>query len=124
MERWGVVDNPLVKAVAGFAVSLFLALNFPAAFFALVAGVMLYALALLGAAHADRRSPRIVGRPEALAQLAASALYAVKDGCDRTLARGLEEYRGRSNLKLEKKARLKQYRRERNRRKREQARQS
>ena len=122
MGRWGEVDNPLVKAVAGFAVPLFLALNFPAVFLTLVTGVMFYALALLGVAHAYRRSHRVVGRPEVLARLAVSALDAVKDGCQRTVARGLEEHRRRNGLKRERKAKLRRYRRERNRRKRERAR--
>ena len=122
MGRWGNVDNPLVKAVAGFAVPLFLALNFPAVFSALVAGVMIYAAALLTVVYTYRRSHRVVGRPEVLARLAASALAAVKDGCERTIARGLEEHKRRSNLKRERRERLKHYRRERNRRKREQVR--
>ena len=61
MGRWRQVDNPLVKAVAGFTVPLFLALNFPAVFLALVTGLMFYALALVGVAHAYRRSHRVVG---------------------------------------------------------------
>lgn len=122
VERWGDIDNPLVKAVAGFAVPLFLALNFPAVFFALVGGVVFYSIALLVVAHAYRRSHRVVGRPEVLARMAASALAAVKEWCDRIVARGLEEHKRRSNLKRERKARLRRYRRERNRQKRQRAR--
>jgi hypothetical protein len=40
----GEVNHPLVKAVAGLAVLLFLALNFPAVFLAIMAGVLFYAI--------------------------------------------------------------------------------
>src|SRR3712207_7341730 len=36
MERWGDASHPLVKAVVGFSVPLFLALNFPTAFLAVM----------------------------------------------------------------------------------------
>ena len=48
MERWGEVNHSLVKAVAGFSVPLFLALNFPTAFLVILAGILFYAIALLG----------------------------------------------------------------------------
>jgi hypothetical protein len=38
MERWGEVNHPLVKTVAGLAVPLFLVLNFPVALLAIMAG--------------------------------------------------------------------------------------
>lgn len=122
MERWGDVDNPLVKAVAGFAVPLFLVLNFPAMFLALMASVLFYSLALLTVVYTYRRSHRVVGRPEVLARLVTSALGAIKKGCDRTIARSLEEYQRRNSFKREKRERLKRHRRELNRRKRQQAR--
>lgn len=121
MERWGEVDSPLVKAVAGFAVPLFLAVNFPAAFLALVGGVMFYSIVLVGVAHAYRRRYRIVGRPELAAQIATRTLAAVKGLCNSTISRSLEMRKKHKSLQQERQARLKQYRRERNRRKRQQA---
>ena len=123
MERWGELNDPLVKAVAGFAVPLFLALNFPVVFLTLIAGILFYALALLGVAHTYRRRYRtLVGRPELAAQLAARTLVNLKDECNRTVARGLQRRQRRKSLRRERKARLRRYRRERNRRKREQTR--
>ena len=122
MERWGDVDNPLVKTVAGLTVPLFLAVNFPAAFFVLVGGIMFYSIALVGVAHAYRRRYRIVGRPELAAQIATRTLAAVKGQCNSTISRSLEMRKKHKSLQQEKEARLKHYRRERNRRKREQAR--
>lgn len=122
MERWGEVNNPLVKAVAGFAIPLFLALNFPAIFLTLIAGVLFYAITLVGIAHTYKRQYRIVGRPELAAQRAAKSLARLKEECNRTIARGLEGRRSRKNLRRERKARLRRYRRECNRRKRQQAR--
>ncbi|HSL01872.1 MAG TPA: hypothetical protein VK869_16160 [Rubrobacteraceae bacterium] len=122
MERWGEVNNPLVKAVAAFAVPLFLALNFPAVFLALVTSLLFYALTLLGIAHTYRRQHRIVGRPELVAQLAAKALACLKDESSRTISKGLERHHSRKMLQRERKARIRRYRRERNRRQREQTR--
>lgn len=124
MEGWGALNNPLVKAVAGFAVPLFLALNFPAAFLALIGGILFYALALLGVAHTYRRQHRIVGKPEVTAQLAVKTLAGLKEECYRTISRGLERHQSRKTLQRERKARLRRYRRERNRRKREQTREA
>jgi hypothetical protein len=122
MERWGVVNNPLVKAVAGFSVPLFLALNFPTVFLAILAGILFYAIALLGAMYTYRRRYRIVGRPELVLRLAANTFSNLKESCSRTVARGLERRQSRKSLQREKRARLRQYRRGRNRRKRQQAR--
>jgi len=124
MDRWGVVNNPLVKAVAGFSVLLFLALNFPAAFLAILAAILFYAIALLGVVYTYRRGYRIVGRSELALQLGAKALSELKEGCNRTVARGWERHQRRKTLKRERKARLRRYERERNRRKRQQTREA
>ena len=111
-----------MKTVAGFAVPLFLALNFPAVFLALATSLLFYALTLLGIAHTYRRQHRIVGRPELAAQLAAKSLASLKERCSRTIAWRLQRRRKHKSLQRERKARLMRYRRERNRRKRQQAR--
>jgi hypothetical protein len=122
MKRWGVVNHPFVKAVAGFSVPLFLALNFPAAFLVILAGILSYAIALLGVVHTYRRRYRIVGRPELALQLAAKTFSYLKENCNRTVTRGWERRQSRKSFQRERKARLRRYRRERNRRKRQQAR--
>jgi|SRR5215207_8936413 len=122
MEWWREANHPLVKLVAGFSVLLFLALNFPTAFLAVLAGVLLYAIALLGVVLTYRRGHRIVGRPELTLQLAAKTFSKLKEDCNRKVARGWERHQSRKTLQRERKARLRRYRRERNRRKREQAR--
>jgi hypothetical protein len=122
MERWGGANHPLVKAVAGFSLPLFLALNFPSVFLALLAGILFYAIALLGAMYTYRRRYRIVGRPELALQLAAKALANLKEDCNRMVARELERRQRQKTLQREKKARLRRYRRERNRRRRQQTR--
>lgn len=122
MEGWGEINHPLVKAVAGFSVPLFLALNFPNVFLALVVGILFYATALVGVVSTYRRRYRIVGRPELALRLAAKSLSHLKRDCSRVVARGLERRQSRRSIRLERKGRLRRYRRERNRRKREQAR--
>jgi hypothetical protein len=122
MEWWGQANHPLVKAVAGFSVPLFLALNFPTAFLAIMAGVLCYATALLGVALTYRRGYRIVGGPELALQLAAKSLTKLKEGCNRTVDRGWERHQSQKTHQRERKARLRRYKRERNRRRREQAR--
>ena len=124
MERWGGANHPLVKAVAGFSVPLFLALNFPTIFLAILAGMLFYAIGLLGVVHTYRRRYRIVGRPELALQLAAKSFSNLKEYTSRTMTRGLANQQNRKRLQLERKERLRRYRRERNRRKRQQAREA
>jgi hypothetical protein len=122
MERWGGANHPLVKAVAGFSVPLFLALNFPTIFLAFLAGILFYAIGLLGVVHAYRKRYQIVGRPELALQLAVSFFSSLKEYTSRTMTRGLAKHQNRKRLQQERKERLRRYRRERNRRKRQQAR--
>ena len=124
MERWGGANHPLVKAVAGFSVPLFLALNFPTIFLAILAGMLLYAIGLLGVVHAYRRRYRIVGRPELVLQLAAKSFSSLKENISQTMTRGLANHQNRKHLQQERKAKLRRSRRERNRRKRQQAREA
>src|SRR5215210_7180897 len=122
MEWWHKANHPLVKAVAGFSVPLFLALNLPTAFLAILTGLLLYAIALLGVMHTYRRGYRIVGRPELALQLAAKTLSKLNEYCNQTVALGRERHQSWKTLHREWTARLRRYRRERNKRKREQAR--
>ena len=122
MERWGEVNHPLVKAVAGSAVLLFLALNFPAVFLAIMAGVLFYAIAPLTVVTAYRKRHRIVGVLGLAVRSAAKILESLKAGYDRTVVRRLQERKRRKPIRQEKEERLKRYQRERNRRKREHAR--
>jgi uncharacterized membrane protein YccC len=122
MERWGEVKHPLVKAVAGLAVLLFLALNFPAVFLAIMAGVLFYAISLLGVVGAYRKRYRIVGVPELAGRFAAKVLESLKEEHDRTVVRRLQERKRRKLIRQEKEQRFRRYQRERNRRKREHAR--
>ena len=124
MERWGGANHPLVKAVAGFSVPLFLALNFPTVFLAILAGMLFYAIGLLGVVHAYRRRYRIVGRPELALQLAVKLFSSLKENTSRTMTRGLAKHQNRKRLQRERNARLRRYKRERNRRKRQQAREA
>ena len=124
MERWGGANHPLVKAVVGFSVPLFLALNFPTIFLAILAAMLLYAIGLLGVVHAYRRQYRIVGRPELALQLAAKSFSSLKENISQTMTRGLANHQNRKRLQQERKARLSRSRRERNRRKRQQAREA
>jgi hypothetical protein len=122
MERWGEVNHPLVKAVAGSAVLLFLALNFPAVFVAIMAGGLFYAISLLGVVGAYRKRSRVIGVPELAVRFAAKVLGNLKYQYDRTVVRRLQERKGRKLIRQEKEERLKRYQRKRNRRKREHAR--
>ena len=122
MERWGEVKHPLVKAVAGSAVLLFLALNFPAVFLAIMAGVLFYAISLLGVVCAYRKQYRIIGVPELAVRFAAKVLENLKYEYDRTVVRRLQERKRRKLIRQEKEERFRRYQRERNRRKREHAR--
>jgi hypothetical protein len=124
MERWGGVNHPLVKAVAGFSVPLFLALNFPTIFLAILAGMLFYAIGLLGVMHTYRRRYRIVGRPELALQLAVRFFSSLKEYTSQMMTRGLAKHQNRKRLQRERKERLRRYRRERNRRKRQQAREA
>jgi hypothetical protein len=124
MERRDEANHPLVRAVAGFSVPLFLALNFPTVFLIILAGVLFYAIALLGVMHTYRRRYRIVGSPELALQLAAKTFSNLKEACTLMVSRGLERRQRQRSLKREKKARLRRYRRERNRRKRQEVREA
>ncbi len=122
MERWGEVNHPLVKAVAGSAVLLFLALNFPAVFLAIVAGGLFYAISLLGVVGAYRKRYRIIGVPELAVRFTAKLLENLKCEYDRKVVRRLQERKRRKLIRQEKDERFRRYKRERNRRKREHAR--
>ena len=60
---WEEFNNPLVK-VTGFALCLFLALNFPVVFLTIVAAALCYAVAPVGIAYAYRSRKAIVGKSE------------------------------------------------------------
>jgi hypothetical protein len=122
MERWGEVSHPLVKAVAGSAVLLFLALNFPVVFVAIMAGGLFYAISLLGVVGAYRKRYRIIGVPELAVRFAAKISESLKEEYDRTVVRRLQERKRCKLIRQEKEQRLKRYQRERNRRMREHAR--
>jgi hypothetical protein len=121
-EWWGEFNHPLVKGVTGSAVSLFLALNFPVVFLAIVAATLCYAVALVGVAHAYRNRNAIVGKSELAVRFVRRTFSGFREGCSRTVAHALEERERRKLLKREKEERLRRYRLERNRRKREHAR--
>jgi hypothetical protein len=121
MERWHKANNPVVKVAALFTVSLFLALNFPMAFYGVVAAALSYATVLLALSYSYRKGYGIVGKPELAVRFAAKVLVGLKEECSRTVARGWERRQKRKRLQRERKAQLRRYRRERNRRKREQA---
>ena len=122
MARWGEVKHPLVKAVAGSAVLLFLALNFPAVFLAIMAGVLFYAISLLGVVGAYRKRYRIIGVPELAGRFAAKVLESLKEEYDRTVVSRLQVRKRRKLIRQEKEERFRRYQRERARRKREHAR--
>jgi hypothetical protein len=123
MRRWrGDFDNPLVKVTTGLAVSLFLALNFPLAFLAIVIAAVSYVTALVGVVCAYRNRYRIVGKPELTIRFAAKTLANLRMKCRRSVARTLEERERRKGLKHERNERLRRYERERNRKKRRRAR--
>jgi hypothetical protein len=123
-EWWEDFNHPLVKGVSGSAVSLFLALNFPVVFLAIVAAALCYAVALVGVAYAYRNRNRnvIVGKSELVIRFVRRTFSGFREGCSRRVAHALEERERRKLLKREKEERLRRYRLERNRRKREHAR--
>jgi hypothetical protein len=121
-EWWAWFHNPLVKGATGCALSLFLALNFPVVFLAIVATALSYAVVPVGIAYAYSNRYAIVGKSELTVRFVRRACSAFGEGCSRTVAHALEERERRKLLKREKQERLRSYKRERNRRKREQAR--
>ena len=121
-EWWGWFNNPLVKGATGCALSLFLALNFPVVFLAIVAAALSYVVMPVAVAYAYRNRYAIVGKSELAVRFVWRAYSGIGEGCSRTVAHALEEYERRKLLKREKQERLRRYKRERNRRKREQAR--
>jgi hypothetical protein len=121
-EWWGEFNHPLVKGVTGSAVTLFLALNFPVVFLAIVAAALCYAVALVGVAHAYRNRNAIVGKSELAVRFVRRTFSGFREGCNRTVAHALEERERRKLLKREKEERFRRYKRGRNRRKREHAR--
>ena len=121
-EWWEAINNPLVKGVTGFALCLFLALNFPVVFLAIVAAALCYAVAPVGVAYAYRNRNAMVGKSELAVRFVRRTFSSFREGCTRTVAHALEERERRKVLKREKEERLRRYKLERNRRKREQAR--
>jgi len=121
-EWWEHFNNPLVKGVTGFALCLFLALNFPVVFLAIVAAALCYAVAPVGIAYAYRNRNAIVGKSELAVRFVRRTFSGFREGCSRTVAHALEERERRRLLKRQKEERLRRYMRERNRRKREHAR--
>lgn len=121
-EWWEDFNNPLVKGVTGFALCLFLALNFPVIFLAIVAAALCYAVALVGVAYAYRNRNAIVGKSELVVRFVQRTFSGFREGCSRTVAHALEERERRKLLKRERQERLRRYKLERNRRKREHAR--
>jgi hypothetical protein len=121
-EWWGRLNNPFVKGATGCALSLFLALNFPMVFLAIVATALCYAVVPVAVACAYRNRYGIVGKSELAVRFVRRACSGFGEGCSRTVAHALEEYERRKLLKREKQERLRRDKRERNRRKREQAR--
>jgi hypothetical protein len=121
-RRWGEFNNPFVKGVTSFAVSVFLALNFPKVFLAIVAAALCYAVGLVGVSYTYRNRYAIVGKSEVALPFVRRTFSEAREGYSRTVAHALEERERRKLLKQEKEERLRRYKRERNRRKREQAR--
>lgn len=121
-EWWGWFNNPFVKGASGCALSLFLALNFPVVFLAIVATALCYAVVPVAVACAYRNRYGIVGKSELAVRFVRRACSGFGEGCSRMVAHALEQYGRRKLLNREKQERLRRYKRERNRRKREQAR--
>jgi DNA integrity scanning protein DisA with diadenylate cyclase activity len=121
-EWWEDFNNPLVKGVSGFALCLFLALNFPVVFLVIVAAALCYVVALVGVAFAYRNRYAIVGKSEIAVRFVRRTFSGFREGCSRAVAHALEEREKRKLLKREKQERLRRYKRKRNRRKREHAR--
>jgi hypothetical protein len=122
MKRWEEFDNPLVKVVTGSALLLFLALNFPVVFLAVVGAALSYAAALLAVTYTYRKRFKTIGRPELAVRFVAKTLAGLKKRFSRTVVRTLEERERRKRLQREREDRLRVYQRELNRRKRERAR--
>ncbi len=95
---WGEFNNPLVKGVTGFAVSLFLALNFPKVFLIIVAAALCYAVALVGAGYAYRNRSAIVGKSELAVRFVRRTFSSFREGCRRKVAHALEEHERRRFL--------------------------
>jgi hypothetical protein len=121
-EWWGWFNNAFVKGATGCALSLFLALNFPVIFLAIVAAALSYAVLPVAVAYAYRNRYAIVGKSELAVRFVRRAYSGFGEGCSRLVAHTLEGYGRRRLLRREKQERLRRYKRERNRRKREQAR--
>jgi hypothetical protein len=121
-DWWGWFNNPFVKGATGCALSLFLALNFPVVFLALVAAALCYAVVPVAVAYAYRNRYAIVGKSDLVFRSVRRTFSGFSEGCSLTVAHTLEGYERRKLLKREKQERLRRYKRERNRRKREQAR--
>ncbi len=121
-EWWGEFNSPFVKGVTGFALSLFLALNFPVVFLAIIAAALCYAVAPVGVAYAYRNRSAIVGKSELAVRFVRRTFSSIREGSTRTVAHALEEHEKRRLHKRERQERLRRYKLERNRRKREQAR--
>jgi hypothetical protein len=119
---WEEFNNPLVKGVTGFALCLFLALNFPVVFLTIVAAALCYAVAPVGIAYAYRSRKAIVGKSELAVRFVRRTFSSFREGCSLRVAHALEERERRKLLKREQEERLRRYRLERNRRKREHAR--
>jgi hypothetical protein len=123
MKEWREdFSNPFVKGATGCALSLFLALNLPVVFLALVAAALSYAVVPVAVAYAYRNRYAIVGKSELAVRFVRRVGSGFGEGCSRTMAHALEKYERRKLLKQERQERLRRYKRERNRRKREQAR--
>jgi hypothetical protein len=121
-EWWEGFNNPLVKGVTGFALCLFLALNFPMVFLAIVAAALCYAVVPVGIAYAYRNRNAIVGNSELAVRIVRRTFSGFRERCSLKLGHALEERERRKLLKRQKEERLRRYRLERNRRKREHAR--
>jgi len=121
-EWWAWFNNPFVKGATGCALSLFLALNFPVVFLAIVATALSYAVMPVAVAYAYRNRNAIVGKSELAVRFVRRACSGFREGCSRMVAHTLEGHERRKFLKREIQERLRRYKRERNRRKREQAR--
>jgi hypothetical protein len=121
-EWWGWFSNPFVKGATGCALSLFLALNFPVVFLAIVATALAYAIVPVTVAYAYRNRYAIVGKAERAVRFVRRTYSGFREGCSLTVAHALEEYERRRLVKRERQERLRRHKRERNRRKREQAR--
>jgi hypothetical protein len=119
---WEDLNNPLVKGVTGFALCLFLVLNFPVVFLAIVAAALCYVVVPVGTAYAYRNRNAITGKSELAVRFVRRTFSGFREGCSLRVAHALEERERRKHLKREKEERFRRYKRERNRRKREYAR--